>query len=281
MNKSIYEFSHSDEVFSVSMKKQLDHLMPNSHFHSSYEAYYLLSGERLLFLKDRTIVIKAGDLIIIHPNVLHRTADAVHPEHEKIIINFKEELFSSTLNNNFINALHPQFHNDYLVIHFSLKQKMMIEDLLHQIVQEAQEKNSTFQTYVQSLIIQLLIISSRHLEEHEIEPLEFINPMHERISEIVRYINTNYKKDLSLQYLSDKFYISPYYLSRAFKEVTGFTFVEYLNSVRVKEAKKLLAETNIKVNMIATKVGYGSITNFGRVFKQLTGHAPLYYRKRK
>lgn len=281
MNKSIYEFNHSDDVFSVSIKKQLDHSMPNSHFHSSYEAYYLLSGERLFFLKDRTVVIKAGDLIIIQPNVLHRTADANYPEHEKIIMNFKEELFTSTLNRDFINSLHPLFKNDYIVIHFSLKHRILIEELLHQIVQESQDKKSTYQTYVQSLIIQLLIQSSRHLEEYEIEPLEYLNPMHERISEVVRYINTHYKKDLSLQYLSDKFYVSPYYLSRAFKEVTGFAFVEYLNSVRVKEAIKLLAESNLKVNLIATKVGFGSITNFGRVFKQLTGHAPLYYRKRK
>jgi YesN/AraC family two-component response regulator len=87
--------------------------------------------------------------------------------------------------------------------------------------------------------------------------------------------------ELSLQSLAEKFYVSPYYLSRFFKEVTGFTFVEYLNNVRVKEAKKLLESSSMKVNLIFKKVGFGSVTHFGRVFKSVTGYAPLHYRKRE
>lgn len=280
MKKNIFELNSAEDNFSVSKKKQWNHVMPYSHFHSSYEVYYILSGERKFFLKDRTIVIKEGDLIILHPNVLHKTTDADYPEHEVIIINFKEE-FLATLQGNFFNTLHPFFQKDYLVIHFSLQHKILVEDMLQQIVKEAQERNSTYEIYIQTLIMQLLIFSSRYIEEHSVEALDYLNPMYERISEVVRYINTHHQKDLSLQYLADKFYISSYYLSRAFKEVTGFTFVEYLNSVRIKEAKKLLEETNLKVYFIAEKVGYRSITHFGRVFKEITGHAPLFYRKRK
>jgi YesN/AraC family two-component response regulator len=75
--------------------------------------------------------------------------------------------------------------------------------------------------------------------------------------------------------------VSPYYLSRFFKEATGFTFVEYLNSVRIKEAKRLLERSSMKVKLISRKVGFGSVTHFGRVFKLVTGHTPLYYRKAK
>jgi len=268
------------DIFSVSRKKQANHVMPDSHFHSSYEAYYLLEGERQFFIKDRTIVIKSGDLIIIQPDVLHKTANGNHPEHEKIIINFKEE-FLPAFQGGLFKKLYSAFDEDYLVIHFTLQYKIQVEDMLQQIVQEAMEKKGAYEVYIQSLILQLLILSSRYLEEHVMEPLEYLNPMHERISEIVRYINKQYKKELSLQYLADKFFVSPYYLSHAFKEVTGFTFVEYVNSVRIKEAKKLLEETSLKVYFIASKVGYGSITHFGRVFKEITGHAPLYYRKKK
>ncbi|MEY8355511.1 AraC family transcriptional regulator [Lachnospiraceae bacterium 54-53] len=268
-----------EETVSVSRKKQANHTMPDNHFHSTYEVYYLLEGERKFFIKDRTVVIKAGDLVIIHPNVLHRTADGNHSEHEKIILNFKEE-FMPGAEGEFFQKLHPGLHEDYLVIHFSHHLKIIGEELLLQIVEEAQVRKAAYREYIQSLIIQLLILSSRYLEEHAMEPFEYLTPMHERISEVVRYINDHYKGDLSLQYLADKFYVSPFYLSRAFKEVTGFTFVEYVNSVRVKEAKKLLEETNLKVYLIAAKAGYGSITHFGRVFKEITGHAPLYYRRK-
>ncbi|MNL85734.1 DNA-binding transcriptional regulator AraC [compost metagenome] len=52
-----------------------------------------------------------------------------------------------------------------------------------------------------------------------------------------------------------------------------------MNSVRVKEAMKLLEETNLKASLIARKVGFGSVTHFGRVFRQVTGHPPLFFRK--
>ncbi|BCJ93958.1 hypothetical protein acsn021_15270 [Anaerocolumna cellulosilytica] len=280
MSKRNFVLNNFADIFSVSRKKQANHIMPYSHFHSSYEAYYLLEGERQFFIKDRTIVIKAGDLIIIQPDVLHKTANGNYPEHEKIILNFKEE-FIPAFRGDLFKKLYSAFDEDYLVIHFTLQYKIQVEDMLQRIVQEAREKKGAYEIYIQSLVLQLLILSSRYLEEHIMEPLEYLNPMHERISEIVRYINKHYKKELSLPYLADKFFVSPYYLSHAFKEVTGFTFVEYVNSVRIKEAKKLLEETNLKVYFIAAKVGYGSITHFGRVFKEITGHAPLYYRKKK
>lgn len=271
--------NYTSDLFSISKQKQLEHEMPESHFHSSYEMYYLLEGERQFFLKDRTMMIQNGDLILIRPNVLHKTANAQHSEHEKIILNFKEE-FLTSFKDDFFEKLHPLLKKDYLVIRFSLQHKMLLEEMLLQIVKEAQEKNAAYEVYIQTLISQLLIVTSRYVEEHKVEPMNYLNPMHERISDVVRYTNSNYKKNLSLQYVADEFYISPYYLSHAFKEVTGFGFVEYVNSVRIKEAKKLLEETKLKVYMIAEKVGYGSITHFGRVFKEITGHAPLYYRKK-
>lgn len=280
MKERNFVLNNFSDSFSVSRKKQANHVMPDSHFHSSYEAYYLLEGERQFFIKDRTIVIKAGDLIIIQPDVLHKTANGIYPEHEKIILNFKEN-FIPAFQGDLFKKLYPASLEDYLVIHFTLQYKIQVEDILQQVVEEAKEKKGAYEVYIQSLILQMLIISSRYLEEHIMEPLEYLNPMHKRISEVVRYINKHYKKELSLQYLADKFFVSPYYVSHAFKEVTGFTFVEYVNSVRIKEAKKLLEETNLKVYLIASKVGYGSITHFGRVFKEITGHVPLYYRKKK
>ncbi|MNU09123.1 DNA-binding transcriptional regulator AraC [compost metagenome] len=55
--------------------------------------------------------------------------------------------------------------------------------------------------------------------------------------------------------------------------------MEYVNSVRVKESIRLLAETGLPAHLIARKVGFGSVSHFGRVFRQVTGKPPLFYRK--
>ncbi|MEN8905722.1 MAG: AraC family transcriptional regulator [Clostridiales bacterium] len=97
---------------------------------------------------------------------------------------------------------------------------------------------------------------------------------------MVNYINSNYMDTISLTSVANKFYISPFYLCRIFKEAIGFSFNEYLTSVRIKETQRLLKGTNYKVINIAEMSGFGSVSHFGRVFKDLTGMSPLQYRKK-
>src|SRR5690606_21807498 len=103
--------------------------------------------------------------------------------------------------------------------------------------------------------------------------------MHGKIADITYYINENYNKDISLISLSKKFDISPYYLSRIFKEVTGYSYSEYLNTVRIKKAKQLLKETEFNISLTAKEIGYNNINQFGRLFKNATGLPPSHFRK--
>ena len=271
-------FENNAGTFLVSHRKALSHHMPDSHFHSTYELFYLMSGQREFFIKDRTVTVNEGDIVIIAPNILHRTTNAERPKHERFIMNMHEQLFSPDGSHK--EALRPMLERDYLIVNGSLRDRLAIESLSRAIIQEMQERRSGYELLVKSLAVQLLVMCCRHYEQNAAEPPASPSPMHERISEIVRYINEHYSEELSLHLLADRFYVSPYYLSRFFKEVTGFAFVEYVNSVRIKEAKKLLESSSMKVNLIARKVGFGSVTHFGRVFKAVTGNAPLHYRRK-
>lgn len=226
------------------------------------------------------MIIDEGDIVIISPNILHRTTNTEMPKHERLIVNIHESYMAS-VNNAYRDIFQPLFEHAYLIIKCPLQDKLAIESVAQSIMQEMQEKKPGFEMFAQTLVLQMLIICCRHAKQNALELLEPPSAMHERILEVVRYMNTHYMQELPLHLLAEKFYVSPYYLSRFFKEATGFTFVEYLNSVRIKEAKKLLEQTSMKVSLIAKKVGFGSVTHFGRVFKLVTGHAPLYYRKVK
>jgi YesN/AraC family two-component response regulator len=273
-----FQFNNPEGTFSVSYRKALSHNMPSSHFHSTYEIFYLISGTREFFIKDRTFVINEGDVIIIAPNILHRTTNTEMPRHERLIVNIHANEMAA-VNSSYKEILQPLFAEEYMIVKCSLHDRLSIGTLSSHIIQEIQDQKAGFELYALTLVMQLLIICCRDVQQNSLELLESPSPMHERISEVVRYINNYYMQDLSLPLLAEKFYVSPYYLSRFFKEATGFTFVEYLNSVRIKEAKKLLEQSPLKVNLIARKVGFGSVTHFGRVFKSTTGHKPLFYRK--
>ncbi|MBD3922329.1 helix-turn-helix transcriptional regulator [Paenibacillus sp. PR3] len=276
------ELHHEDAAgkFLLSYRKAQSHHMPISHFHSTFEIYYLMSGQRSFFIKDRTIAMEEGDVVIVSPNIVHRTINAAMPEHERLIVNILPSFIGmtdSTLST-VPDVLQPLTEREYLVVRLSLHDRVTIDGLAEAIIREIREKKSGFEMFAQTLVQQLLILCCRHAEQGSTTPVASPSAMHERISEIAQYINRHYMDELSLQRVADQFYISPYYLSRFFKEATGFTFVEYLNSVRIKEAKKLLEQTPTKVSLIARKVGFGSVTHFGRVFKAVTGRAPLFYR---
>ncbi|WP_254664086.1 helix-turn-helix domain-containing protein [Paenibacillus sp. HGF5] len=85
--------------------------------------------------------------------------------------------------------------------------------------------------------------------------------------------------DLSLNYLSERFGMNWKTLSKLFREETGQKFVDYLIELRMTHARRLLEETLLPVQDIATEVGYSNAISFGRMFKKLMGMSPGDYRE--
>jgi two-component system response regulator YesN len=99
------------------------------------------------------------------------------------------------------------------------------------------------------------------------------------IAHAKQFIAENYHRDISLDEIARKEYLSSSYLSRAFSELVGASFTEYLKAVRVKRAQGLLLSSDKGVAEIAASVGYQDPNYFSRVFKLFTGKSPLQYRQ--
>lgn len=84
---------------------------------------------------------------------------------------------------------------------------------------------------------------------------------------------------MTLDSVASFFYISKYYLSRVFKEVTGYGYKEYVLLYRLNQAKKMLESTNIPVLEISGLVGFKNVNHFIRVFRIHENTTPLQYRK--
>jgi len=98
------------------------------------------------------------------------------------------------------------------------------------------------------------------------------------VEQVKVLINENYGMDVSLEYISEKVYISPCYLSSIFSQETGETFKEYLTKVRMEKAKELLKNISLKVYEVSQQVGYSDPHYFSQVFKKYTGMTPAQYR---
>lgn len=100
------------------------------------------------------------------------------------------------------------------------------------------------------------------------------------IDNIKTYIHKNYTKDLTLEKISSLFYLNPSYLSFLFKEKTAQNFTDYINQLRIEQAKMLLKSTDDKVYKVAKQLGYDNPKYFFRVFKKIAGLTPEEFRKR-
>lgn len=106
-----------------------------------------------------------------------------------------------------------------------------------------------------------------------------VNASGQWYQELLDYVETNYcDLSLSLDNLSEKFGLSTYYLTRAFKKFKGDSLMRYIDNLRMEKAKSLLATTDFTVKSIAEMVGYSDHNNFSRRFKDLEKMTPLQYR---
>jgi two-component system response regulator YesN len=98
--------------------------------------------------------------------------------------------------------------------------------------------------------------------------------------EIIQYIESHYNENITLKMIAETIYMNPVYLGQIFKNDTGLTFNDCLTEVRVREAVKLLKETELPVYKIAELVGYRATGNLYKVFKKVEGCNPVDYRNR-
>lgn len=248
-----------------------------SHVHEKhYEIYFLLSGERNYFIQDRVLAAQKGDLVIVNKNELHHTADRGEPGHERLLINFTDEFIR--LQEGEGPALLP-FPNGSGVLKLSWDDQAVVKTLMFKMMEELKTEPVGYSLFVRSLLTELLLLICRWGDRKESDS-DSRKPLHEKISQIARHIMKHYKEELSIAALSEQFFISPYYLCRMFKKLTGVGIVEYIQIARVKEAQRLLVETEEKIIAIAEAVGYDNLGHFNRIFKKIAFISPLQYRKK-
>lgn len=104
---------------------------------------------------------------------------------------------------------------------------------------------------------------------------------HETYDKIIEYIKTNYNKSISLNSIAETFYMNTNYLGQFIKKHTGQTFNQYINNLRIEQAKRVLSkQPDIKLNELAHSIGYADSQYFSKVFRKITGFTPTQYKKK-
>jgi len=99
------------------------------------------------------------------------------------------------------------------------------------------------------------------------------------INYVIQYINNNFNLPLRLADMARMAHLNEQYFSRYFKKETGMTFIKYVNWLKIKRAKTLLADTDVPLYFIASELGYSDSAYFSKVFFKYEQTTPLRYRK--
>lgn len=127
-----------------------------------------------------------------------------------------------------------------------------------------------YEQWKQSLLAEACEIAKR-ITEHDKE--------RSVIAEIAKYIEQHPHEDITLQDISERFFLSREYISRKFKQETNENLSDFIAEVRMKRAKELLANVQLKISQVAELVGFQDEKYFSRVFKKRTNCSPNDYRK--
>ena len=251
------------------------------HFHNQYEIFYIIEGERQFFFNNKSYNAFAGDLTIIDTNLVHTTCSVSSDDkgYNRVILYIDYEKMCEYDKKypglNFVDF----FHQNYGIYHLDEEQRIAFLNLYRDLRHELSKKDAGYKARMEITVLYWLYkLLSIKKEKLSVQPV--LNTTKDTIaSNVCAFLEHNYMKNLSLEEISEELYLSKYYLCRIFKEYTGFTITEYINTYRIKKATQLLENSNESISSISVILGFESVSYFERVFKKIMNVTPLKYKK--
>lgn len=240
------------------------------HWHEHIEIIYILSGSLNINVNNQNYLLNEDDLILVNSYNTH-TLKANSCK----ILSFHINL------HNFYNPVFYEFSRQYDCNSRTIEHQdklIIIKKLLAQIVKINQKKNSTSLLLSYSYAYELMhhlwfsfLVESTNLMENK--------SILGRFEEIINYLTLNYNKKLTLKDVADKFFLSPPYLSKTFKDFMGTGFKDYLSMIRLTRSISDIVDRDISISELAEKHGFPNTSAFVHIFKDKYKMLPSEYRK--
>lgn len=243
--------------------------MSQVHYHQQHELYYLVSGETKYFVGEEIFHLFPGDFIFVPKQVIHQTDSENCLHNERILMSFEDSIFD--------DETRPllEMVSKCKLVRIPLSKAYLVRDLLTKLQIETNREDPYKETLMKLYILELLALLCRLRYDYTPQ----ISESEKLINAIADYIRENYSQELTLSVLSKQFGLSESCLSRKFKAVSGFGLNEFITSVRIHNAERLLLQENLPVTHVAEMCGYSDSNYFAAVFKKIKGTTPVKYAK--
>jgi len=293
--------------------------LPDESMHNSHELLYLREGKIDLIIGSETITLTKGSVIVIRPLVRHKLviksskADMLNlyfgfihdtsdleatKESRKTNKTIQAKSNSAgpsvSIPGSFAKISLESFlkfadlgvteDNDITRQPFFVikgNEKKEIDQLSERIVLEEAENRYAKDLMVHTLMVELMIILSRAIRGEWEESLSVKNGKAKELVAIAKqYMDENFDQGITVSEAAAYVFLSQGYFTRAFRDDTGISPMNYLMKKRIEKACKLLQNNEIKVSAISLQSGFSSPQRFNVAFRKQMGMTPMEYRKK-
>ena len=215
---------------------------------------------------DMEYPVKPDDMVIVNPQVEHTELSLNASPLEYIVLGVAG-----------IEILFGKADSSYAIFNCRENRERMVT-LLHMLLAEADRSLDGCETVCQDLLEVLLIWLVR-CTTLSLQVEETPRSDSRECVEIKRYLDSNFREDISLDRLAEIAHINKYYLAHTFQKEYGISPITYLNRRRIEESKYMLGNTGYSLAQISELMGFSSPSYFSQCFRKAEGLTPNEYRR--
>ncbi|WP_197046765.1 AraC family transcriptional regulator [Oceanobacillus salinisoli] len=257
------------------------------HSHQEYEIFLFHSGTCRYLIHNQIYDLEPGDILIMDGLALHKPNVPSNGEYVRSTVHFSPQWLKGMLKEAGGLYLLEVFQNlHHCLIRTKVceesKQLEKVISRMEEIKRSSPSNDVNSELEMKALLIQVLTIVHRlgNLESLKVSNDKMEKAQH--AENIAEYIQENYMNRITIDSIAAALNISKSYVSHVFKEMTGFTIMEYVMGSRLTQAKYLLeAEPRKALKEIANESGFESVSHFSRYFKSKVGVTAKEYRRNR
>lgn len=249
-----------------------------AHTHDYYEFYFFVEGDISMQVGKDVYPIQFGDAMLIPPNMPHR-AIIHNPEvpYRRFVFWISKEYYEhlAEISPCFTYAIDYASKNKQYVCHLDQISLNSLQSKMLRLLEEMQSNRFGKELQIE-LYVEDFMLSINRLVYDILEPKQVTSDA-SLYTKLVEYIEEHLEEELSLEKLSEEFYVSKYHIAHVFKDYIGLSIHQFITKKRLA-----LCQEAIRANMNITDVyhmyGFGDYSSFYRAFKKEYGISPKEYR---
>ncbi len=242
------------------------------HYHEFYKLVLFVSGQGDYTVEDRHYNLRAGDILLIGSHQIHRPEFAPGVEYERMIFYIAPEFLTRhSTEKCSLEALFDGIGSHVLRIE-EKRYKKLFEIAMELEAELSGEKYGSL-IMSSSLLLKLLIKLGRYRDKSQLQLPEQPVTSDERIQRMLLYIEEHLTENLTIEGLSEQFFISKYHMMRLFKKEIGQSMYDYMTERRLVYARELIRQ-GIPATESCFQAGFGSYSSFTRAYGKRFGTTP-------